>query len=271
MRCFTGCIRRVDRVTQLKESLNTATWVLGSSTVVTVGQEHDQSVFNVPLSFTCGNKLVNHDLGTISKITKLSLPENKGVRVCASVSIFESKHCKFWKIRVGGDKVSRFILVTYMGRVDRIVVAILVLVENVGMSVRESSPLNILAWKTDVISFLKKRCEGKGLSGTPVNTFSGLNRLHASVEDLNNLRVEFFVFWKGGNLQCKLSEWFKVSHSCVFEVTEFGSLVLDCLPSLSSPGLLSKLKILACYVCCFHRIPSQIVDFLKIFLCDTWG
>jgi len=158
-----------------------------------------------------------------------------------------------------------------MGRVDGIVVAILVLVENVSMSVRESSPLNILAWKTDVISFLKKRCEGKGLSGTPVNTFSSLNRLHASVEDLYNLRVEFFVFWKGGNLLCKLSEWFKVSHSRVFKVTEFSSLVLDCLPSLSSPGLLSKLEILACYVCCFHRIPSQIVDFFKIFLLDTWG
>jgi len=175
--CCTCGIRFVDWVTQLKESFNTATWVLWSSTIVTMGQEHDEPVLYVPLCFSSGNELVNHDLGTVSKVTKLSLPENKCVGVCSRISIFKPKNCKFWKVRIWSDKVSVIVKISEFSRIDGVVITVLVLVPYVGVSVRKCSSLNILAWKTDVVSFLKKSCKGKSFSSAPVDALASLNRL----------------------------------------------------------------------------------------------
>ena len=45
--------------------------------VKTMWQKQCQTSMTPPFLFTCTDKLINHNLGTIGKITKLSLPDNQ--------------------------------------------------------------------------------------------------------------------------------------------------------------------------------------------------
>ena len=43
----------------------------------TMGQHHSQARQAAPLVLTTGNKLIDHYLGTIGKVTKLGFPDNQ--------------------------------------------------------------------------------------------------------------------------------------------------------------------------------------------------
>ena len=77
-------------IVKLKESLDTARGVLWASTVISVRQEHDETGFDIPFGLGRSHELVNHDLSSVSEITKLGLPKHKsrwiGLRVAELVT-----------------------------------------------------------------------------------------------------------------------------------------------------------------------------------------
>jgi len=161
-------------VTQLKESLQSGGGVLGTIAVIAVRQEHDQSILNVPLGLSRDDFSINHNLGSIGKISELSFPETESVGVGLGVTILESKDSVLGQVRASSDEVSD---ATSVGddRVDRDVRAISVLVEDVGVSVGESSSFNILSRKADVVTFVNQSGESEGFSLSPGDSFASLN------------------------------------------------------------------------------------------------
>ncbi len=61
---------------------------------VTMRQQQHNAIHSLPFSFGRRNELVNDDLRTIHKISKLCLPQNKRIRVCQSITIFKSQYTK---------------------------------------------------------------------------------------------------------------------------------------------------------------------------------
>ena len=78
-------------VDELQITLHATRRVLRTLTVVTVGQAHDKTRTLEPLDFSRSNKLVNNDLGSVGKITKLSFPHDKCVGRRKRVTILESE------------------------------------------------------------------------------------------------------------------------------------------------------------------------------------
>lgn len=74
-------------VAKLEESLNSTGTVLRTLTIITVGEQEDETLFNVPLSFSRGDHGIDNNLGTIGKITELGFPDGEGVGVGLGVSI----------------------------------------------------------------------------------------------------------------------------------------------------------------------------------------
>ena len=139
-------------VGQLEETLNTARGVLGTSTIVTVREEHDQARFDVPLGLARSHKLVNHDLSTVCEITELGLPKDERHRVSLGVAMLEAENGILGQVRVRGDETACAVLLSHS--VDGNIGTITVLVEDVGMSVRESTALDILTRKSNVVALI---------------------------------------------------------------------------------------------------------------------
>lgn len=68
-------------VTHLQESLQPRTAMLWTLAIVSVGQLHYKTRLPQPLGLPTRQELVEHWLRAIRKITKLSLPDHKGVRI----------------------------------------------------------------------------------------------------------------------------------------------------------------------------------------------
>ena len=96
-------------------------------------------------------------------------------------------------MRVRRDESSGLVLLVGK-RVDWVVVTVLVLIEDVGVSVREGSSLNILSTDANVIALVNKRCKSKCFSSTPVDTLALFERVIALFEDFLDCSVELFVF-----------------------------------------------------------------------------
>ena len=78
-------------IAELQESLDPATRVLGTLTVVTVGQRHDKTGSLHPLDLTGCDELVNDTLSVVGEITKLGLPHHQSVGRGQGVSVLETE------------------------------------------------------------------------------------------------------------------------------------------------------------------------------------
>ena len=78
----------------LQEALQTCAGVFGPLAFVTMGQQERQTRHAVPLTFRCGNKLVNNGLGAVEKVAKLGFPNHQIVGVCQRVPILKAHHRK---------------------------------------------------------------------------------------------------------------------------------------------------------------------------------
>ena len=75
--------------------------------------------------------------------------------------------------------------------VDRIVVAVLaILIEDVSMSMGESTSLDVLARNADIITVLDQGGTGQCFRSTPVDAFASFKGFDASLEDLSNVAME---------------------------------------------------------------------------------
>mmetsp|Transcript_52822 Transcript_52822/g.53221 ORF Transcript_52822/g.53221 Transcript_52822/m.53221 type:complete len:332 (-) Transcript_52822:1055-2050(-) len=101
----------------LEESFQATTRVFGPLTVVPVREEHDQPALSHPLVLTRRNELINHNLGTVAKISKLGLPNHQRVGVFEAVPQFKADYPKFrqdgilcGEAGLGVGKLSEFVL-----------------------------------------------------------------------------------------------------------------------------------------------------------------
>ena len=62
-----------------------------SISVITMRKKQYKTVFDVPFCLTRCDHGVNHDLGTVGKISKLGLPQAKCVRVGLSITVLKSE------------------------------------------------------------------------------------------------------------------------------------------------------------------------------------
>jgi len=168
-------------------------------TIETVRQQHNETVMNVPLSFTRGHKLIDHNLGAISEITELGLPKSQGVGESLGVTIFETKDGVLRQVRAGSNETTALFLAGELSLGDRAVVTITVLVENVGVSVGEGTALDVLTGKTNMVSLVDQGCESESLGRTPINTLTFDEGLLTGLEDLDDLVVELTVSGEDGN------------------------------------------------------------------------
>mgnify|MGYP006950271874 CR=1 FL=1 len=91
---------------------------------------------------------------------------------------------------------------------------IVILIENVGVTMREGTSLNVLAWKTNLVTLVNQCSESKSLSGTPIDAFTILDGLLTSFENLGNLIVELtLISWEFSNFFTNLVEDCEVNTS----------------------------------------------------------
>ena len=90
--------------------------------------------------------MVDDDLCAVGEVAKLGLPQTKRVWVGLSVAVLEAENCEFREVGAGSNELpySIFISVTNCF-FDRTVVTILILVEDVSVSVREGASFNVLS------------------------------------------------------------------------------------------------------------------------------
>ena len=91
--------------------------------------------------------MIDNNLGSVSEISKLCLPESEGVRMSLSVSKLVAKNSKLREMRVGCNESSLALLFKFFrdDLVDRIIISLSVLIKNMGVSMTESSSLDILS------------------------------------------------------------------------------------------------------------------------------
>ena len=56
-----------------------------------MGEEHHQPTLPNPLALPTGNELVNDALSSVGKVSKLSFPQNQGIRVSHGVAQLKPK------------------------------------------------------------------------------------------------------------------------------------------------------------------------------------
>jgi hypothetical protein len=90
--------------------------------------------------------------------------------------------------------------------INWVVVSILILVEYMSMSVRESSSFDILSRNSDIISIFDERSESQGFSGTPIYVFSFFDAALSSIKYFLNKSMEVAFLWEIGDLEADVSE-----------------------------------------------------------------
>src|SRR5258708_2916786 len=149
---------------ELQEPFGAATGVLGALTFVTVWQKHHQAIHSLPFGFGARHELINNDLGAIYKVTKLRLPKNKSAWRRHGITVFKTKNTKF---RQQGIIDMKFLL-TLLDVIKTAIRVVGIGIKEIGMAVRESTALHILARHPHQTALGQQRavCEQLGLSPT---------------------------------------------------------------------------------------------------------
>lgn len=237
----------VIRVTALQVTLNTATGVLGAISVETVRQQHHKTITQVPFGLAGSHELIDHDLGAVCEITELGLPHRQRVGQAGRVTVLKAEHSVLRQMRATGDKVAALISSGLPNLADGAVVTVTILKENVSMSVRESSTLNILTRQTNMVSILNEGCKSQSFSSSPVDSSLLNDGLVTVLEDLDDIVVEFSVIWEDSDVLTNFTQFAFFNASQTREI-----VILNLRPLLSHPVFLGDLEIFALDVCLFH-------------------
>lgn len=119
----------------------------------------------------------------------LRLPDVEKIRVDKRVAELETERSEFGQRGVADNNWRLLFAELVQSHVSRVVFLI---VEN-GVALGESTALDILSGKADVIAFERERAESERLSGGPVDTCTFLNGLFALADDSSQILVRFEV------------------------------------------------------------------------------
>lgn len=250
---------------ELKVSLETSRRVLGTLSVVAVGQRHDETGSLHPLDLTRGDKLVNDTLGVVGEITELGLPHDEGVGRLERVTVLETESAELAERRVGNDELA-LVLAEVL---ERSVGVLRLLVVEDGMTLREGTTLNVLAGNSHVVALGDQRTESKGLSSREINVLSAVeDRLRAVLE--NSLQVVVYgeaLGVRANNitnvLQCLLVNSGRVVRQDLSSKFLGG---LEAVPGRRGPLLGSGLVVLGPVEAVLQHAPDPALVFLNVLL-----
>jgi len=173
-------------VAKLEPALHTTGRVLWTLAIVTVRQRDNQTGTLQPLGFTGGDELINDALSVVGEVTELSLPHNKGVGGGQRITVLEAETTELTQRGVRDDEAALLVTDVLQGSVG----TLSLLVVQYGVTLRESTTLNILTGNTDVVSLVNEGTEGKSLGGSPVNVLALIDGLLAATQDTLEVAVE---------------------------------------------------------------------------------
>jgi len=112
-----------------------------------------------------------------------------------SIAKFKAHDSKFWKMWVRSDELSNF---TIFGDsfIYGVVVTIMILMEDVSVSMRKGSSFDILTRKSDMETVLDKSWKSQSFSCSPVDTFSCIDCFVSLIKDFSYESMEIHIFWK---------------------------------------------------------------------------
>jgi hypothetical protein len=182
-------------VAELEEALETARRVLWTLAVEAVRQRHDETGALDPLLLASSNELINDALRVVGEVTELGLPHDEAIGVGQRVAVFETEGAILAERRVRNDELA-LVLADVLQR--RVGLLGLLVVEH-GVTLRESTALDILTGNADMAALNNHRTEGKGLGGGPVDVFALENRLCAVGQDTLQVGMGVEALRSGAN------------------------------------------------------------------------
>lgn len=256
---------RVDErviVAKLEESFDTSGRVFRSLSIVSMRKGESKTRSLKPFSFARSDELINHDLSSVGKVTDcdtekyqpllatsrerrgltLSFPDNEKSRVDEGVTEFESKDTVFGERRVADGDGGLVLTEVAKGSVGFIGL----LVVKDGVTLGESSTLDILTRNTDVSLFEGEGTESEGFSGRVIDVLAVLDGGSTSLQDTLEISVNFESFGSGRDGLSDVLERVKVDTGR----TSFEDVLLEfprrweSIPSRRKPFLRSGLVIL---------------------------
>lgn len=178
------------------------------------------------------------------------------------------------------DECSLSFLLLLCTNVDWVVVAHFVLVPDMGMSMRESSSLDILSWDSDMIAILDKGCKSQCLSSSPINALTIRNRFTSSLEYLLNKSMEFFILRQMCDFVTNIfkSIEFNTRDFCLVCAEFFDRFPFRCNPIFSL--IFQSLWLLVCifhlfldacfHVCCIFWSDDTFIEELLLVDSSNW-
>lgn len=172
-------------ITKLQEPLDPSTRVLRTLSIVPVRQTHYQTRPLQPFPLSTSNELIDDALRIVRKVTELRLPHGQAVWRNEGVPELEAEGTEFGEGGVADDEAG-------LGGVDVVeghVLLLVLLVVDDGVTLGESSSLDILSGDTDVDLLRGERTEGESLGRGPVNVGALLDGLTTASQDTPEVLV----------------------------------------------------------------------------------
>src|SRR3954468_19324254 len=184
----------------LQEALEAGRGVLRALALIAVRQETDERGQAQPLALARGNELVEHHLRAVGEVAELRLPQHEGVRLGERIAVFEAEHRLLREHRV--DDLEAGLAVAQV--LQRRVAALVVLVDEDAVALREGAALDILAREADRVAFEQERAEGERFRGGPVDPLARLEHALAVVEEALDRAMEMESGRNRGNVTAEI-------------------------------------------------------------------
>src|SRR5690625_401202 len=132
---------------------------------ITVGKVHNNCRSLTQFGLRRGDKLIDDNLGTIGKISKLCFPDNQSIQFSSRIPKLKTESRKLTKMAVIGEEFALILIEVVQGNKSLICFRSM---KN-SMPVGECTSFNILSCQTKGCSPLQQRAESKPFSKAPVN------------------------------------------------------------------------------------------------------
>ena len=159
--------------------------MLRTLALVAVRQQADEARHAQPLALTRRQELVEDHLGAVGEVAELGLPTGQRHRLGHRVAVLKPEHRLFRQHRV--DDLEPGLI---RGDVlQRRVAALVLLVDQHRMALRERAAFDVLARQADGIAFGRQGAKRQMLGHAPIKALAGVDHLAALIEQADNRLV----------------------------------------------------------------------------------
>ncbi|KAI3492962.1 hypothetical protein L1887_42337 [Cichorium endivia] len=254
-------------VAELEEPLDPRRRVLGTLTVVAVGQvEHETGALE-PLALARGDELVDDALGVVGKVAELSLPDGKVLGRDEREAELEAHAAELGERRVADHK-RRLALADVL---ERGIGALVLLVVEHRVPLGEGAALDILAGETDVVALERERTKGERLTGAHVDVLALVHGLETRLEDTAEVAVDGEVLRVAGDGLADVLERFLLDTG-VLVVEDLLAELLgrgEALPGAREPLALLGAVVFALVKGLLEHAPDPLLVLLDVGLCEA--